>query len=189
MNAFSYLSFLTSIVIALSITRVLTGVGQLLQVRQHVRIYWVHLVWALNLFLFTVLNWWILYRWQTQAQWTFFLFLFVLLSPTISFLEAVLLFPDKLQDGTDLKHHFYANHRWFFTLAALLPFIDGADTALKGWDHFVAQGVIYPITLGILFVLSLIAAFTRNERFHQGYCIFFLLYLLVFIGINLRLLA
>lgn len=189
MNPFSYLSYLTSIVLALSITRILTGVGRLLQVRGHIHIYWVHLLWALNLFLFAVLSWWILYRWQTQAQWTFFLFLFVLLSPTVSFLESVLLFPDEMGDRPDLKHHFYANHRWFFALAALLPIIDAADTLLKGWDHFVAQGVIYPVSMALLFVGSAIAALTRNERYHEAYAIFFLVYLVAFIGINLRVLA
>lgn len=189
MNPFSYLSFLTSIVLALSVTRILTGVGRLMQVRGHVHTYWVHFLWALNLFLFVVLSWWILYRWQTQAQWTFFLFLFVLLSPTVSFLEAVLLFPDEIGDGTDMKQHFYANHRWFFALGAALPLIDAADTLLKGWDHFLAQGVIYPITILLLFVFSAIAAWTRSERYHKAYAVFFLIYLVVFIGINLRVLA
>lgn len=189
MNPFSYLAYLTSVVLALSITRILTGVGKLLQVRGNVRLYWVHLLWALNLFLYAVLIWWIQYRWQTQAQWTFFLFLFVLLAPTVAFLEAMLLFPDTIQAGTDLKAHYYANHRWFFMLAALLPPLDALDTYLKGWDHFVAQGVIYPISMLLLFGLNLTAAFTRNERFHAFYAVFFMVYLLVFISINLRVIA
>jgi hypothetical protein len=39
MNPFSYLSVLTSIVLALGITRVLTGLGKLLQARDRIRIY------------------------------------------------------------------------------------------------------------------------------------------------------
>ncbi len=189
MNPFSYLAFLTSVVLALSITRVMTGIGRLLQVRGSIRVYWVHLVWALNLLLYAVLIWWIQYRWQTQAQWNFFLFLFVLLSPTLAFLEAVLLFPDTIENGTDLKQHYFANHRWFFALGALLLPLDALDTYLKGWDHFVAQGIIYPITLSLLFVLNLGAAFTRNERYHAFYALFFLVYLLIFISINLRVIA
>jgi hypothetical protein len=50
MDPFSYLSVLTSIVLALGITRILSGVGRLLQTRGRVRIYWVHLLWALNLY-------------------------------------------------------------------------------------------------------------------------------------------
>jgi hypothetical protein len=189
MDPFAYLSVLTSIVLALGITHILTGLGRLLQARGRVSLYWVHLVWALNVFLFLVLNWWILYRWHTQAAWTFFLFLFVLLSPTVSFLLSMLLFPDPLGAGTDLKQHFYANHRWFFLLAALLAPIDAIDTLLKGLAHFYAQGPLYVVTLLIVFVFSLIAAFTRRERFHKFFAVFFLIYILVFIGINLRLLT
>ncbi len=99
MDPFAYLSVLTSIVLALGITQILTGLGRLLQARGRVGLYWVHLLWALNVFLFLVLNWWILYRWHTQTTWTFFLFLFVLLSPTVAFLLTMLLFPDPLSPG------------------------------------------------------------------------------------------
>lgn len=188
MDPFGYLSILTSIVLGLGITRVLTGCGELLQVRDHTRLYWVHLVWALNLFLYLVLNWWILFRWHTQTQWTFFIFLFVLLSPTLGFLLAVVLFPQPMKDGIDLKRHFYANRRWFFVLASLLAPVDALDTLLKGWDHFAAQGALYILTLTLLLTLNLIAAYVKSERFHSIFVIFFLLYLMAFIGINLRVL-
>jgi hypothetical protein len=187
-NPFEYLSILTSIFLALGITRVLTGVGKILQAREHIRVYWVHLVWSLNLFLFIVLNWWILFRWHRQPQWTFFLFLFVLLSPIISFLLSVLLFPEPLEVGTDLKLHFYANHGWFFTLGAMLPLIDAVDTLLKGREHFLAQGSLYVVTIALVFVLNLVAAHSKHEAFHRFFAVFFLAYLLAFIGINLRVL-
>jgi hypothetical protein len=189
MDAFSYLSFLTSIVLGLGITRILAGVGKLVQARGRFTHYWVHHVWALNVFLYMTLNWWILFRWHTQPEWNFFLFLFILLSPTIEFLLAVLLFPEPLEHGTDFEQHFYANHRWFFALAALLAPLDGIDTYLKGFAHFTAQGAIYPITIVTLTALNLAAVFTKDERFHKFFSLFFLVYLLIFIGINLRVLT
>lgn len=188
MNPFEYLSILTSIFLALGIIRVLTGVGKVLQVRGQIRPYWVHLVWALNLFLFLVMNWWILFRWHRQPEWNFFLFLFVLLSPTIAFLLSVLLFPEPLEAATDFKAHFYANHRWFFLLGALLPPVDAVDTLLKGREHFMAQGPLYVVTLSLIFTLNLIASRTSSEGYHRFFALFFLAYLLVFIGINLRVL-
>jgi hypothetical protein len=65
MTPFEYIALLTSIVIALGITRVLTGVGKVLQLRGSVRFTWVHTLWAGNVFLWLLLNWWILYRWRT----------------------------------------------------------------------------------------------------------------------------
>src|SRR6266568_2684180 len=54
MDAFSYLSVLISIILALGMTRVLAGVGEMLQARSHRRIYWVHALWIVNLFLYLV---------------------------------------------------------------------------------------------------------------------------------------
>jgi hypothetical protein len=142
-----------------------------------------------NVFLFLVLNWWILFRWNSQPEWSFFLFLFVLFSPTIAYLLTVLLVPDPFEDGLDLKQHFYSNHGWFFVLAALLPIIDSVDTLLKGRDHFLAQGSLYIITILLLLGLNVIAACIRRELFHAFFAIFFLIYILAFIAINLRLLG
>jgi hypothetical protein len=141
MDPFSYLSFLTSIVLGLAITRLLLGFGKIVQARDRVQVYWVHLVWVLNVFLYTVLNWWILYRWHTQTDWNFFLFLFILLSPTVEFLLSILLFPEPLERA-DLRHHFFANRLWFFVLAGSLAPLDAIDTLLKGYAHFAAQGSI-----------------------------------------------
>jgi len=189
MNPFEYVALLTSIVLALGITRVLGGVGAMLGHRRKHSLYWVHLVWLLNVFLWLLLNWWILFRWHQQETWTFFLFGFVLLSPIIAFLLSVLLVPEPIGEGLDFKRHFYDNHRPFFALAALLPPIDLTDTLLKGWAHFQAQGMVYPVSIGVWFELMVIAAVTRSQRYHAAYSIFFFIYLLVFISINLSLLV
>ncbi len=189
MDPFSYLSIVTSIVIALGITRILTGVGKLLERRASVKLYWVHLFWALNVFLFLVLQWWILFRWQSEQNWNFFLFLFLLLSPTVAFLMTVILFRDPFPETMDFKQHFYANRRWFFSLAALLPPLDAVDTLLKGYSHFVAQGAIYPVTLVVVSALNVFAAVRVNERFHKVFPLFFLAYLITFIAINLSTLS
>jgi hypothetical protein len=189
MNPFEFIALLTSIVLALGITRTLTGVGRMLYERKRIRLYWVHIVWVVNVFVWLLLNWWILFRWNTQPTWTFFLFVFVLLSPILAFLLSVILIPEPFEEDADLKAHFYANQRWFFALAALLPPLDLADTLLKGWDHFLAQGVQYPLTIGLLFVLMLVAIRTRNERYHAAFSIFFLVYLLIFITLNLSVLV
>src|SRR6266513_1628664 len=74
MNAFEYLSVLISIILALGMTRALAGVSEMLQARSHRRLYWVHAIWIVNLFLYLVIAWWIFYRWRNQQPWTFYLF-------------------------------------------------------------------------------------------------------------------
>jgi len=89
MDPFSYLSVLISIILALGMTRVLAGVGEMPQVHTHRRIYWVHAVWVVNLLVYLVVAWWIFYRWRNQQPWTFLLFVFVLISPTIWYLASM----------------------------------------------------------------------------------------------------
>lgn len=111
------------------------------------------------------------------------------MSPTISYLLTVLLFPDPLEETEDMEAHFFANRKRFFVLAAILPVIDAADTLLKGVDHFRAQGAIYPVTIATVFVCCLVGAGTRSRGYHAFFALFFLAYLLTFIAINLAKLA
>jgi hypothetical protein len=96
MDPFSYLSVLISIILALGMTRVLADVGEMLQARSRRRLYWVHAIWVVNLFLYLVVAWWIFYRWRNQQPWTFFLFIFVLISPTILYLALSFFFRPSL---------------------------------------------------------------------------------------------
>jgi hypothetical protein len=180
-SAFEYLSVLISIVLALGMTRVLAGVGEMLQARIHRRIYWVHVIWTLNLFIYLVVAWWIFFRWRNQQEWTFLLFVFVLISPTVLYLASMLLFP---RDGTadesvDYKRHYYANHRAFFAIFSMFTIVDIADTLLKGIPHFLALGKPYVISSMVYFIGLVTAAITQNERYHQFYAVFFLVQTIV----------
>ena len=176
MNAFEYLSVLISIILALGMTRVLAGVAEMLQGRTRRGIYWVHVIWIVNLFIYLVIAWWIFYRWRNQQEWTFFLFVFVLISPTILYLASMLLFPreSSAAGSLDYKAHYYANHRAFFILFSLFTAVDIFDTLLKGVPHFFALGAQYIVSSSLYFSGELIAAITRNERYHQFYAVFFL---------------
>jgi hypothetical protein len=156
---------------------VLGGVGEMLQARSRHRIYWVHVIWIVNLFLYLVIAWWIFYRWRDQQPWNFYLFLFVLISPTILYLASLLLFPREGDADTaiDYKAHYYANHRAFFILFALFVPVDIVDSLLKGLSHFLALGPIYFVSSVLYFTGLIIAAITRNERYHEFYAAFFLI--------------
>src|SRR5437899_10494151 len=140
MNAFEYLSVLISIVLAMGMTRVLAGVGEMMQARMHRGIYWVHVIWIVNLFIYHVFAWCSFYRWRNQQEWTFYLFVFVLISPTILYLASMLLFPREgsIDNSVDYKTHYYANHRAFFSIFSMFTVVDIADTLLKGIPHFPA---------------------------------------------------
>jgi hypothetical protein len=187
-DTFSYVSGFTTVILALGVARLLVGTGKLLERRGQMRLYWVHLMWVVNVFLFLALQWWILFRWQSETEWTFFLFLFLLASPTVVFLLCVMLFHDPFTEHTDFKQHFYQSRRAFFALASALGPLDFVDTYLKGYSHLIAQGPFYILTIALTTALSAIAALTDNEKYHKFYAVFFLIYILIFISVNLSLL-
>jgi hypothetical protein len=181
MAAFEYLSVLISIILALAMTRVLGGVGEMLQARSQRHIYWVHVIWIINLFLYLVVEWWIFYRWRNQQPWTFLLFIFVLIGPTLLYLASILLFPREaaLDESVDYKTHYYANHRAFFIIFGLYGPVDVVDTLLKGVPHFLEQGPQYVVSTTVFIVGMTIAAITKNEGYHQFYALFFLVQTIV----------
>jgi cell division protein FtsW (lipid II flippase) len=130
MDPFSYLVVLTSIVLGLAVTRVIGGLGNIIQTRRRKHVYWVHIVWMMNLLLTITIVWWVAYRWRTQQHWTFFLFLWLLLTPTLLYLISALIFPDtdEAQMVTDWENYYYESHRDIFMLYALVFPIDLVDT-------------------------------------------------------------
>lgn len=95
MDPFSYIVVLTSIILGLGVTRTVGGLGHLLQMRKRRRPFWIHSLWLLNLLVLVALMWFIAYRWRSNEHWTFFLFVWLLLTPTILYLISSLLFPDQ----------------------------------------------------------------------------------------------
>jgi hypothetical protein len=88
----------------------------------------------------------------------------------------IVLFPPEssLDDFVNYKTHYYSNHRVFFVLFTVFSPVDFVDTLLKGISHLVALGPLYFISSILFFAGLVIAAITRNERYHQCYAIFFL---------------
>lgn len=123
MTPFGYLVVFISLVLALGVTRILTGLGQLLQAGRRVeglRLYWVHLAWVLTVLLILVNYWWTIFQLRGREQWLFFEFVALLLAPILFYLQAVVLFPEpgRLEEGFDFRGYFYDQHRVFFTLMA-----------------------------------------------------------------------
>lgn len=123
MDAFSYLSVLISIILGLAVTQVLQGFRGLMLARSRVRMYWPALAWSVLVLVICVQAWWAMFGLSQRpaARWTFLDFSLVLLQTVPLYLMAGLALPDvDLGEGVDLREHYYAHHRWFFTLLVLL---------------------------------------------------------------------
>ena len=56
--------------------------------------------------------------------------------------------------------------------------VDLADTRLKGAEHFASQGMEYLISALVVFVLYIFAMLTKNKKFHGGFSVLSLLYMI-----------
>jgi hypothetical protein len=165
MDAFSYLSVLISIILGLAITQILLGFRGMMLARSRILGYWPCVVWAVVLLVIDVQAWWAMYELRAYPHWTFIAFAAVLAETVPLYLLAALVLPD-VEAGRelDLRTHYYANHRWFFTMGMLLI------VASLG-KNLVLYGKLPPL-LDSGFQLMFLAAFatgalTTDERWHK----------------------
>jgi hypothetical protein len=174
-DAFNYVAVLVSIVVALAATRVMSGLGEMIQAANRPRIYWVHVLWHITLVFDIMVSWWLLYRWRAATDWTFLLFIWITIPAIILYLASAILFPGELETtGSPTWRDYYYKNRpgFFFVFGAIAP-LDVIDTLLKGWQHFIAQGLFY-LPFGSFWTIGcLIAAITGSERYHKIWAIFF----------------
>jgi hypothetical protein len=78
----------------------LTGVAAIVQHPGREKVYWVHLLWVAAVFLRAIFWWWFEFRLSQTPQWTFTLYVFVLLYAFLIYLWCALLFPRDLGDMT-----------------------------------------------------------------------------------------
>ncbi len=183
---FEYLTVFVSVVVGLAITQLLTHLVRIIHQRQHCRVYWVHLIWALNIFIWTVAYWWFTFSMAHIEVWTLSLFVFVLIYAILLYVLMALLFPEDVAPDEDYRILFYRNQRWFFGVLLLFLSVDLIDF----WVKLETDSDIVTIGPFLAFILPLIgmagvAAFSNNERFHKIFACVFLLWVSAFSVITL----
>ena len=184
MDIFNYVMVLASVIIGLSMTHLLQGVAGIVQNPGREKIYWVHLVWVAAIFLRTIFWWWFQFRLSETGQWSFGLYFFVLVYALLIFLACAFLFPRDLAGHRDFEEYFYSSRAWFFGINLAGVAIDVIDSLAKGFAHFRALGLFYPIMMAVLATLLAIAMHTRSKRFHAALAVGSLVYLLVYPAIS-----
>jgi hypothetical protein len=174
MTFFEYVAVLVSIIVALGIAQILSGVARTIEKPQGQRVYWVHLVWAAWLFVYLIFFWWFEFRLGQIEEWTFYGYLVVVLYATLLFFLSALLFPSREHDGVDFEKRFFARRKWFFGLLIFFLVIDLLDTLLKGEGHLGDLGSRYLI-LNWIFAAAFIGGMvTTNRRFHASLAVIYL---------------
>ena len=181
MDAFEYISILTSIIIGLGMAQLLLGVSRLIQHPESARPYWVHLSWVLTMFVYSVFWWWWQFSLNEIEVWTFGVYLLVILYAFLIFLMCALLSPVNLSGYDGFEEYYYARRAWIFGTFLVMQFVDVGVSLIKGMDYFLELGVLYYVGELLIVVFSVIAIATRNKSFHAAF-VLALLTFLVFQG-------
>lgn len=165
MDAYGHLRVLVSLILGLSITRVLSGLSRRIQAPGRTAAIHAQLVWSFVLLLGAVHFWWWEFALRLIPHWHFGSYVFVLSYASLFFLMATLIYPDAVAGHEETEAFFLRRRRAFFGLFGLTFVFDLFDTLLKGRPYFDGLGHAYLPRLLIGLAIALLAIrFGRDNR-------------------------
>lgn len=161
MDLFEFILIITSVIYAMAIAQILSGVSRLAQSDAEIRWYLPHSLWIGILFVWIVLVWWSIWEFRS-LHWTFPRYLYIFVAPTVAFFTCSLLVPQNMNnEGVDLGAHYRRIRRLFlgsFAVATIFAVIDGTVLA--------DEPLWFPGRIGhlVLIVAVLAGLPTENKR-------------------------
>lgn len=173
---------LLGMIVGLGLTHLLRHFARIVEQPKRHRIYWVHLVWVLSMFIYMLHFWWWEFRLATVTEWTFNLYLFVVIYALLLYLLCALVFPESLDENGSYRDYFYQRRGWFFGVLIAVYVIDYLDTWVKGSDYLHSFGVAFPVRNASYVLASLIAMKTNRAWYHALFAVCGLGFQLYWIG-------
>ena len=171
-----------SIILGLSMARLLNGVAGLVQHPKKEHLWWLHLCWVAYMLVSITAFWWWEFQLAQVRALTFETYIFLIAYTAMLFLLCSLVFPTEISEYDGYRDYFMSRRAWFFGLLGTTYLMDVVDTGLKGPEHFASLGPEYPVRIAALFVLCLVACVVRNLRFHAVFAVGGLVYLVSYIA-------
>ena len=164
-HSFEWVQAALGIIVALGMTRLVTSIVQLHTLRRSVRIDWVPIAWAINIFfLLLQFSWVFVALREIVKDWTFGLFLCLLGFVLLLYTAAALVLPTtQAQAGDDLGAWFRSDGRWalpFLALYSLLAYF-------FNWYFAGASPATNPAS-GLLVILTATAFFATARGLQAG---------------------
>jgi hypothetical protein len=133
-SIFEFLLALYAIVAGLGVSLLVRSVGQMIEARDRVRLYWVHTGWIALVFVGHVVSWFALWRYAGHQPWTILQALLLLCVPILLYLISHLAVPELEDDRVhDMREYYFRHARW--TQGLLLGVLVAGALA-----HFVIEG-------------------------------------------------
>lgn len=163
MSEFEYLSVLISIIVALALSEIFSGWGRMIRHRDHVTVYWVHLLAMAISAVFIIQYWWAAWLYKGIVV-DFFDYFVILLAPLTFVLLALVITPQISETSTrDCRAYYFKNCRWIYFLAVLVLLeLVVADLVIRGEFPITVRNLIRVIAMIFLLLLG----YFKNEWFH-----------------------
>ena len=171
-----------SIILGLSLARLLNGVAGLIQHPKKEHLWWPHLCWVVYMMLSITAFWWWQFQLNELRVLTFETYIFLIAEAAMLFLICSVIFPTEISEYEGYGDYFMSRRAWFFGLLILSLLMDIGDTWLKGARHFASLGAEYPVRIALMAGLCLAACFVRNVRFHAAFALAALVYLVSYVA-------
>ena len=175
-SLFVHIRILIGMIIGLGLTHLLRNFAELMERPGQRKVYWVHLGWALFVFLYLLHFWWWEFRLTHVSPWSFNVYLFISLYALLLYLLCAFTFSSSADQYPSYREYFYARRNWFFGVLALVFAVDLWDTWIKGAEYFHGFGTEYVVRNVAYVVLCLVAVAVRSPVFHGGFMLLALAY-------------
>jgi hypothetical protein len=184
MSIFEYLLTLYAIVAGLGVSLLVRSVGQMIEARDRVQLYWVHTCWIALVFVAHVVSWFVLWRFSQHSPWTILEALLLLGVPILLYLVSHLAVPELDDDRRhDMRSYYYRQARWIQGLM-LAAVVDGAfaQVLIEGQlDLSGARGVRAALVLVLL-----PGTLSGNPRLHGAQAVLLMLVMAIAVAFVLR---
>ena len=113
MDIFDFVVGLYAIIAGLGITILMQTIGQMIEKRRHLRLYWVQTLWLVLILGAHISSWFAFWQFAGQERWTALGVILVLSVPMLLYLVSHLAAPD-LENArdSDLRAYYFEHHRW-----------------------------------------------------------------------------
>ena len=177
MTIFEFLSVAVSIVLALTLGRLIAATPHVFSPRSRDAL---HAGFFLLTTLVVLAIWWLVWSLSDKATWNFFEFLLMMASPMALYLAAQVLVSENPKDVVSWKEHFASIHRWYFgaILATILFAIVRTVWVLEADLGFAIGLCVLSVVLflgmvsqrrsvhvGVLFIWCVFQIFAVSQRF------------------------
>ena len=122
MDLFEFVVSFYVVIAGLGVTLLVKSVGQMIEARDRIQLYWVHSCWLVFVFFAHVNSWFTLWAYRDQPSWTIGQLLMLVSVPILLYLASHVSVPEIPENSTDrydMREYFYRRHAILLGLVTL----------------------------------------------------------------------